>query len=57
MLSFQLSPEQEAIRNLAREFARREILPHVAHYDRSAEIPWPIIKKAWETGLMNVSVK
>lgn len=56
MLSFKLSPEQELLRSLAGEFARRELLPVAAEYDRSGEVPWPIIKKAWETGFLNMGV-
>ncbi|MBT9172686.1 MAG: Acyl-CoA dehydrogenase [Syntrophomonadaceae bacterium] len=56
MLSFGLSPEQESLRSLAREFAKAEILPVSAEYDRSGEVPWPVIKKAWETGFLNMGV-
>jgi acyl-CoA dehydrogenase len=56
MLSFRLSPEQESLRTLAREFAKAEILPVSAEYDRSGEVPWPVIKKAWETGFLNMGV-
>jgi len=52
--SFRLSPEQEEIRRLAREFSDREITPVVAeHHDRQGEFPHAIAKKAWEIGLMN----
>lgn len=56
MLSFKLSPEQEALCLLAREFAQRELLPVAAEYDRSGEVPWPVIKKAWEIGFLNMGV-
>ena len=52
--SFRLSPEQEEIRKLAREFSDREITAQVAeHHDRTNEFPFAIAKKAWEIGLMN----
>lgn len=56
MLSFKLSPEEDSLRSLAREFAKQELLPVAAEYDRSGEVPWPIIKKAWETGFLNMGV-
>jgi len=52
-LSFELSPEQSEIRETARKFAREEIVPKAAEYDRSGAYPWEIIKKAWGLGLMN----
>ena len=52
MLSFNLTEEQEMIRQLARSFAKKEILPAAEHYDQSDEFPWPIIRKAQKAGLM-----
>lgn len=56
MLSFKLSPEEDSLRSLAREFAQRELLPVAAEYDRSGDVPWPVIKKAWEIGFLNMGV-
>merc|ERR1719187_1732471 len=42
--------------NLAESFAKNEIIPDAAHYDRTGEYPWPIIRKAHETGLMNMHI-
>lgn len=56
MPDFGLTEEQSAFQRLAHEFARNEIVPVAAHYDRTAEFPWPIIKKAHEVGLMNPSI-
>jgi acyl-CoA dehydrogenase len=51
---FRLSPEQEEIRKLAREFSDKEITQQVAeHHDRTGEFPHPIAEKAREIGLMN----
>ncbi|KAK7095108.1 medium-chain specific acyl-CoA dehydrogenase, mitochondrial-like [Littorina saxatilis] len=52
-VSFQLSPEQREYQETARKFAREEITPKAAEYDRTGEYPWDIIKKAWSLGLMN----
>jgi len=56
MLSFKLSTEEDSLRSLAREFAKRELLPVAAEYDRSGDVPWPVIKKAWEVGFLNMGV-
>jgi acyl-CoA dehydrogenase len=56
VVDFALSEEQRAIRDLAREFARREIAPVAAEYDRSGEFPWPVARKAFEVGLLNLSI-
>lgn len=41
------------MREFAREFARREIRPVAARYDRSGEMPWPVLEKANEVGLLS----
>jgi acyl-CoA dehydrogenase len=52
-VSFALSEEQKALRDLAREFAEREIRPKTAEYDEHSTHPADIIEKAHEVGLMN----
>jgi acyl-CoA dehydrogenase len=52
-MDFQFSDEQIALRDMVRKFVQNEILPVAAKYDQSGEFPWDVIKKAWETGLMN----
>uniref|UniRef100_A0A3B3H587 Acyl-CoA dehydrogenase/oxidase N-terminal domain-containing protein n=1 Tax=Oryzias latipes TaxID=8090 RepID=A0A3B3H587_ORYLA len=51
--SFELTDQQKEFQQLARKFAREEMIPVAAAYDRSGEYPFPIIKKAWELGLIN----
>ncbi|XP_077471441.1 medium-chain specific acyl-CoA dehydrogenase, mitochondrial [Stigmatopora argus] len=51
--SFEFTEQQLEFQQLARKFAREEIVPHAGHYDKTGEYPVPIIKKAWELGLMN----
>ncbi len=55
-ISFALSPEQQAVRELAREFAEKEIRPKAAAYDEHSTHPADIIEKAFEVGLMNVHI-
>ncbi len=48
--------EQEALIQTARDFTRKEITPVAAHYDEHDEFPKAILRKGFETGLMNVEV-
>ena len=56
MLGFQLSPEQVAIRDRAREFMLKEILPVAWRSDAQNETPLPLLRKAWEQGIMNADI-
>ncbi len=56
MPDFTLTEEQKQIRELAREFARQEIAPVAAEFDRTGEFPREICRKAWELGLMNTHI-
>ncbi len=53
-LSF--TEEQNALAQTARDFTRKEIVPRAGHFDETGEFPREILKKAWETGLMNVEI-
>jgi acyl-CoA dehydrogenase len=55
-LGFALSDEQRALRDLAHEFAAREIRPRAADYDEHQTHPADVIAKAHEVGLMNLHV-
>ncbi len=55
-ISFDLTSEQEELRNLAAKFAREEMAPKAAECDRSGRFPEEIYRKAWELGLMNLNV-
>lgn len=57
MANFDLSPEQQSLIELARDFGAKEMAPHIEHYDVTGEYPWPIIKKAHELGLMNTHIQ
>ncbi len=56
MVDFRLTDEQKALQKLAHEFAEQEIRPVAAEYDRSAEFPWPVLRKAFAVGLMNMNI-
>jgi acyl-CoA dehydrogenase len=51
-----LTDEQKDLRELAHNFAEKEIRPVAWDYDRDGTWPQEIIEKAWEVGLMNVHV-
>jgi len=53
-LDFALTPEQKAIRDAAREFARKEVSPHVEEYDESQKYPLAVMKKAAELGFLGI---
>jgi acyl-CoA dehydrogenase len=53
MVDFTLTDEQEDIREMAHDFAAKEIRPVAWDYDREGRWPQEIIEKAWELGLMN----
>src|SRR3989440_10012331 len=50
-LDFTLTPEQEAIRELAHDFAANEIRPAAPRYDETEEFPYEVVKKAHRLGL------
>jgi acyl-CoA dehydrogenase len=55
-LAFRLSEEQRALRELAHEFAAKEIRPKAAEYDVHMTHPVDVIAKAHAVGLMNLHV-
>jgi acyl-CoA dehydrogenase len=56
MISFELSDEQKALIDLARQFGEKEMAPKIEHHDRTGEFPWDIIKGAHALGVMNTHV-
>jgi acyl-CoA dehydrogenase len=55
-LNFDLNEEQVMIRDMARKFAAKEMLPVAEHYDQCDEYPWPVITKAQKTGLISSNI-
>jgi len=56
MLNFSLTPEQIALRDKARRFALDEVLPVAWHYDEKDDLPLYILRKAWDEGIMNLTI-
>ncbi len=53
-MDFTLTEEQRAIRDLAREFAQREIAPYAAEWDRTREFPGEVYCKMAGAGLLGL---
>jgi acyl-CoA dehydrogenase len=53
VVDFSLTDEQKDIRELAHDFAEKEIRPVAWDLDRDSIFPDEIVEKAWEVGLMN----
>ena len=45
MMDFDLTPEQRLVRRAVRDFAEKEILPHVEAHEREARYPTELIRK------------
>jgi alkylation response protein AidB-like acyl-CoA dehydrogenase len=55
-VDFTLSSEQELIRDSAREFCAREIVPFARDWDREEELPRPLVDKLAEAGFLAASI-
>jgi acyl-CoA dehydrogenase len=55
-VSFDLTDDEKEIQALAREFAQKEIRPVCAEADQQSKLPIEVLRKGWDTGLMNVHI-
>ena len=55
-MDFTLTPEQELIRDSAREFCEREIVPHARDWDRSERMDEGIVGKLAEVGFLGCAL-
>ena len=51
-----LTEEQYSLRKVLRDFAKKEIAPHAAEYDRTEQFPWQNIEKMAGLGIMGLPV-
>src|SRR5215470_19606309 len=51
-----LTQEQEMVRDLAREFATKEVLPQAAENDRAHRFPAQLVKRMAELGFLGIAV-
>jgi alkylation response protein AidB-like acyl-CoA dehydrogenase len=54
VVDFQLSDEQKQLRKSVREFAEREIAPHVMKWDEESVFPMAVVKELGKLGLMGM---
>ena len=55
-MNFELTESQRMVQEMARNFAEKEIKPHVMKYDESQEFPVEIFKKMSELGLLGIVI-
>ncbi|WP_432188197.1 acyl-CoA dehydrogenase family protein [Streptomyces sp. Tue6028] len=55
-MNLELSEEQTAVRQLAKDFVDREIAPHVVEWDRAEEVDRSIVKKLAEVGFLGLTI-
>ncbi|WP_413753900.1 acyl-CoA dehydrogenase family protein [Streptomyces sp. R-74717] len=55
-MNLELSEEQEAVRQLAKDFVAREIAPHVVEWDRAENVDKSIVKKLGSVGFLGLTV-
>ena len=55
-MDLHLSDEHRMIRDMARDFATKEIAPVAAHYDETGEFPYETIRKMGKMGFMGIEV-
>jgi butyryl-CoA dehydrogenase len=55
-MTFELSEDHETFRKVVRDFAEREIAPHVAQWDREHHFPVDVVRAMGELGLFGLVV-
>src|SRR5690348_13268437 len=55
-MSFELSEDHESFRKVVRDFAEKEIAPHVAAWDRDHYFPVELVRKMGDLGLFGLAV-
>src|ERR671923_2878459 len=53
-MNFDLTPEQQDVRRLVREFAEQEVRPVAEELDRTKSFPYEIVEKLGGLGLMGI---
>jgi len=55
-MDFSLNESQSSYLETVRKFVRNEITPRILEMEKEHVFPWNVITKAWETGLINLSI-
>src|SRR3990170_650523 len=56
MIGFTLTDEQREFRDLAHKFAEKTMRPAAVEADEKEEVPWPVLEKAHQAGLITFSL-
>ncbi len=56
LIDFSLTEEQQALKEMAREFSQKEMKPNAAQYDLGEEFPEVVMKKAFEVGFLTCTI-
>ena len=55
-MDFELNPDQVAIRDMVRDFARNEIAPHALAWDETQEFPRELFARLGDLGMLGVFI-
>ncbi len=55
-MNFNLTESQQSYVDTVSRFVRNEITPHVLDWEKEHAFPWEIIRKAWDLGILNLSI-
>ncbi|MBI3872333.1 MAG: acyl-CoA dehydrogenase family protein [candidate division Zixibacteria bacterium] len=55
-MDFSLSEEHEAIRQVAREFAEKKLVPRAGEFDRTGQIDFALVREMGEAGFLGITV-
>jgi acyl-CoA dehydrogenase len=56
VVDFTLTDEQKSLREMAHDFAEKEMRPVAWELDKDGDWPQSVLEKAWELGLMNAHI-
>lgn len=55
-MNFDLTPEQEQVQKMVRDFVAKEIAPFAAEWDKEEKFPWDVWKKMGELGIIGTAI-
>jgi len=55
-MNFDLNDEQMQVRDMVREFAQREVAPHIREWDAGSKVDRSLIDKLGETGILGLPI-
>src|SRR5262249_34217219 len=55
-MDFAFTPEQDELARTVRAFARKDLAPRSAHWDKTGEFPWDAWRRMGELGLLGMRI-